>query len=203
MKWLSWLKRNKHVTTENKEKVEQPIDFKSHFSFSEDGKSVSVTGIPELEKFGNGEDCGEGIVCFRGRNRNDSTYILVNINTGKMRKLCASNGDVLVGNSEMDYEAIDKKLEYPMYAHHKSACSLFGLNSRFEKGLGMIQWRTHDDEGMSTMDEDGYGMTRDWDEDIYCVINTDFEIVLPFTPIFPLRVAGILDYMRNKQDETA
>lgn len=199
MEWKNFFKRIWRSDEEKDESAARANEFMSHFTFSEDGKSATAQGIPELEGLGVGKEAGEGVFVFCGRDRYDDSFVLVNTRTGKIRKLRSENGDVLVDDSEMDYERINKVLEYPQMARYKSACDYFGLHTRFEGGLGVISWQTHVDEGMSTMDEDGFGMTPDWDEYIYCVINTDFEIVLPFTPIFPLSIPKVLNAVRNEE----
>lgn len=183
MKWTEFFKRKVGSDTNEalKENVQPTATPTGIFTFSEDGKSVKVEGIAELAEYGEGVSRGEGMAAFYG-NGNDKTIVLVNTNTGKIRKIRDAGGSILVSDAEMDYKAIDAELEHPGDAHYKCSEYYFGFYDDFENGYTALAWTTHPD-GMYYMDEDGFGMEPDSEENIYCIINSDLEIVVPFKPM--------------------
>lgn len=194
MKWTDFFKRNVGNDTNEtpKENVQSAATPIGKFTYSDDGNSVKAEGIAELAEYGEGYDRGEGIATFSG-NGKDRTIVLVNTNTGKMRKIRDAGGSILVSDAEMDYETIDALLEHPGDAHYKCSDYYFGFYDSFKNGYAALAWTTHPD-GMYYMDEDGFGMEPDSEENIYCIINSDLEIVVPFKP---MDVSTVLEQFRN------
>lgn len=192
MKWTDFLRSmaGNDTKTETKKDV-QPMVKEWKFTFCEDGKEVKAEGIAELEQYGEGYSVGDGIACFCGRG-SDKTMILANTKTGKVRRILSANGDVLVSDSEIDYETVNAKLEYPEDVKYKCSDYHFGFGDWFDKGYASLSWTTHPD-GMYYMDEDGFGMESDSEENVYCIINTNLEIVVPFKP---MNTSAILEKLR-------
>lgn len=181
MKWTELFKRkvDNDFNESSQENVQPTVTPTWKFTFREDGKSVMAEGVAELAEYGEGVSRGEGMAAFYGKG-NDRTIILVNTNTGKIRKIRDAGGSILVSDAEMDYETIDALLEYPEDAHYKCSDYYFGFCGDYEKGYAALAWTTHPD---GYMDEDGFGMEPDSEENIYCIINSNLEIVVPFKPM--------------------
>lgn len=194
MKWAELFKRNvgSDIDETPKEEAQPSATPIGIFTFSEDGKSVKADGIDELAEYGEGVSRGEGMAAFYGKG-DDRTIILVNTNTGKIRKIRDAGGSILVSDAEMDYETIDALLEYPEDAHYKCSDYYFGFCGDYENGYAALAWTTHPD-GMYYMDEDGFGMEPDSEENIYCIINSDLEILVPFKP---MDVSTVLEQFRR------
>lgn len=157
-------------------------DIKSHFVFYKDGEKMKSQGIKGLENCKDGHAIGDGIFCFTGKNIwHDKTMILVNSKTGKMRKFLDHDGNVLIKDSDIDYDNIKEHLEYnpEFLSKRKVACYPFGFYTWFHDGYCVLSWMLRPD-GSYYRDEDGFGGEDNEEENIYCAINTDFEIVVPF-----------------------
>lgn len=198
MKLMELFKRFKvgNNTKEEKANTQPAIAPIWKFSFSEDGKHVKAEGIAELEQYSEGYSVGDGIACFRGKGR-DETMFLANTKTGKVRKILSSGGDVLVGHNEIDYDNVNAHLTDIVCVSCKHAMYGFGFKSWFEKGYAQLYWTTHPD-GMYEMDEYGFGMGHDHEENVYCIINTDLEIVVPFMVMATIN--GLLEKLRNREN---
>lgn len=190
MKWIEFFKKDSKWVDTNEPIAEQELE-KPHFTFSDDGKSVKAEGIDELVEYSEGYSVGDGIACFSGGSR-DKTMILANTRTGKVRQFLSADGNVLVSDSEIDYKSVNEQLEHPGDVKYKCSEYYFGFNDWFDKGYAELCWTTHPD-GMYYMDEDGFGMEHDSEENVYCIINTDLEIVVPFKP----DTYGLLEQFRK------
>lgn len=123
------------------------------------------------------KDIGDGILMMR-----DGNYCkLVNPETGKERELSSHDGYLLFDDSEIDFDAIWKT-----YGHGKGQDKSirYGLHlySHFKNGICALSWTIYPD-GMWFADSDGYGMEDNKEEKTYCIINRDFEILMPFKPV--------------------
>ena len=58
----------------------------------------------------------------------------------------------------------------------------FVSESDFQNGVCAICWTVYPD-GRYFADEDGYGMEDNNEENVYCIINKDLEIIVPFQPM--------------------
>ena len=92
---------------------------KNKIVFKVNGKDVFVSGYPEL----NGKTgylLDKDIALFRGNEWRSYELFFANITTGKIRKLSDDDGNVLVKDSEIDYEHIDEVcLHGAIFAHRK------------------------------------------------------------------------------------
>ena len=138
-------------------------NFKSHFKIT-DNKDVIACGIPALDGDNHGRDLGNDIAAFWGKGK---TFILVNMRTGKLREFVNADGQLLVEDKDIDYDSIHR--------HHNRY-------NDFKNGLCALVWTTYPD-GRYFADEDGFGMEDNDEEKVYCIINTNLEIIVPFQPM--------------------
>ena len=154
-------------------------NFKSHFKIT-DNKDVIACGIPALDGDNHGRDLGNDIAAFWGKGK---TVILVNMRTGKLREFVNADGQLLVEDNDIDYDSIHRH-------HNHYHCCVdckrveFGFNryNDFKNGLCALVWTTYPD-GRYFADEDGFGMEDNDEEKVYCIINTNLEIIVPFQPM--------------------
>ena len=173
--------------------IEKCIEFKIR-----DGEVV-IHGYPEL-KDRKGVIVGDGIAFFFGEGwRNNELYI-ANTITGKIRKLSTTNGELLVNDNDIDYDAIAKECENGIGNALAKAICYAGLNrwDGFKDGLCAISWMLYPD-GRYFADEDGFGMEDNDEEEVYAIIDTDLNIVEPFRPIKDV-AANLKDLRKNKRE---
>lgn len=122
-------------------------------------------------------DIGEnmGVLCGEGK-----SYTLVNKVTGKIRQFVSKDGILLVSDNEIDFEAINKGC--PNFNGSKWVQYRFGRYNSFRNGVCAICWTIYPD-GRYFADEDGFGMEDNDEENAYCIINKDLEIIVPFQPM--------------------
>lgn len=77
------------------------------FMYDKKEKDYVVRGYPEL-KGRHGADVGDGMAIFFGEGWKNYEFYIANTLTGQIRKLATKNGDVLVGDDEIDFESIKK-----------------------------------------------------------------------------------------------
>lgn len=164
----------------------------SHFKRQED-RYVLAEGIDFLKEDPKGYDIGNDVAVFsKGRH----SYILVNMRTGRIRQFVSESGRLLVEDKDIDYECIHRlHKHYQRCADTKSVEFYFGRYNDFKEGLCALCWTTYPD-GMYFADSDGFGMEDNDEETVYCIINTDFEILVPFRPMKD--VDKVLCEMRRK-----
>ena len=114
---------------------------------------------------------------FKGK-----SVLLVNTLTGKTRQFVSENGDVLINDQEIDYDAIHRELKHTLCADKKISKYHFGLYSNFKDGLCALSWTIYPD-GMYFADESGFGGEDNDKEKVYCIIDTAFDIIIPFRPM--------------------
>ena len=144
------------------------------------GKDVTVSGYPELEGC-EGTLEGDGMAFFFGDNR--ELYI-ANTQTGKIHKLSTIDGELLVDDDDIDFDAIVKLCENGIGNARAKAIRYAGINrwDGFKDGLCAISWMLYPD-GRYFADSDGFGMEDNDEEVVYAIIDTDLNIVEPFRPI--------------------
>lgn len=71
---------------------------------------VSVEGVPELENL-RGVDGGEGMAFFFGNGLKNYEFVIANTTTCQWRKMASQDGALLVGNEEIDFDAIHSTFE--------------------------------------------------------------------------------------------
>lgn len=134
------------------------------------------------ELIDNAYDIGEGMAVLKEKG---CSYTLVNKETGKLRQLVNERGCLLVGDNEVDFEAMHKGC--PHYHGGKSVDYWFGRYNDFKNGVCAICWTVYPD-GRYFEDEDGFGGEDNPEERAYCVINRDLEIIVPFQPMEDVRI---------------
>ena len=152
---------------------------------------ITIDNIPNLEftkgpvcfymDDGNcGRDLGDNITVFWG---NGKAFTLLNMQTGKVRKFVDEDGWLLIEDKDIDYGSIQQHHE-----HYRRCVDCkyveFGFNryDDFKNGLCALVWTPYPD-GRYFADEDGFGMEDNDEEKVYCVINTDLDIIVPFQPM--------------------
>lgn len=83
-------------------------------------------------------------------------------------------------DNEIDFDAIYKGC--PDFNGCKSVRYWFGRYDNFRNGVCAICWTVYPD-GRYFADEDGFGMEDNDEENAYCIINKDLEIIVPFQPM--------------------
>lgn len=122
-------------------------------------------------------DIGENMAVFSGEGR---SYTIINKETGKTRQLVSEDGSLLVTDNEIDFDAIYKGC--PDFNGCKSVRYWFGRYDKFRNGVCVICWTIYPD-GRYFADEDGFGMEDNDEEKVYCIINKELEIIVPFQPM--------------------
>ena len=173
--------------------IEKCIEFKIR-----DGEVV-IHGYPELENR-KGVIVGDGIAFFFGEGWRNYELYIANIVTGKIRKLSTANGNLLVDDSDIDYDAIAQESENGIGNAQSKVIRYAGLNrwDGFKDGLCAISWMLYPD-GRYFADENGFGMEDNDEEEVYAIIDTDLNIVEPFRPIKDV-VAYLKEIRKNKRE---
>ena len=168
--------------------------------FSIQGSNVKVSGYPELENR-KGTIVGDGIAFFFGEGWRNYELYVANTLTGKIRKLSTADGEMLVDDNDIDYDAIAKVCENGIGNAKTKVICYAGLNrwDGFKDGLCAISWTLYPD-GRYFADEDGYGMEDNDEEEVYAIIDTDLKIVEPFRPIKD--VSTYLEKIRKEKCES-
>ena len=168
--------------------------------FTIQGNDVKVSGYPELENR-KGTIVGDGIAFFFGEGWRNYELYVANTLTGKIRKLSTTDGEMLVDDNDIDYDAIAKVCENGIGNAKAKVICYAGLNrwDGFKDGLCAISWTLYP-EGRYFADEDGYGMEDNDEEEVYAIIDTDLKIVEPFRPIKD--VSTYLEKIRKEKCES-
>lgn len=168
--------------------------------FSIQGSDVKVSGYPELENR-KGVIIGDGIALFFGEGWRNYELYAANTITGKIRKLSTTDGELLVDDNEIDYDAITKVCENGIGNAKVKVIRYAGLNrwDGFKDELCAISWMLYPD-GRYFADSDGFGMKDNDEEEVYAIIDTDLNIVEPFRPIKD--VAVYLNEVRKNKRES-
>lgn len=122
-------------------------------------------------------DIGENMAIL---NENGKSFTILNKETGKLRKIVSEEGRLLVDDSEIDFDAIEKGC--PDFEGGKYVEYYFGIFREFKNGVCAICWTVYPD-GRYFADEDGFGMEHNNEENAYCIINRNLEIIVPFQPM--------------------
>ena len=164
--------------------------------FKINGNDVRVQGYPELEGCIGILD-KDGMAFVFGNNRE---FHIANTVIGEIRKLSTANGNLLVDDNDIDYNAIAKECENGIGNAQAKAIRYAGLNrwDGFKDGLCAISWMLYPD-GRYFADEDGFGMEDNDEEEVYAIIDTDLNIVEPFRPIKDI-AAYLKEIRKNKRE---
>ena len=161
---------------------------------------VVIYGYPELGNH-KGVIIGDGMAFFFGEGWRNYELYVANTITGKIRKLATTNGDLLVDDNDIDYDATAKICENGIGNARAKAIRYAGINrwDGFKDGFCAISWMLYPD-GRYFADEDGFGMEDNDEEVVYAIVDTDLNIIEPFRPIKD--VANYLKELRNNKHET-
>ena len=141
------------------------------------GEQSFIHGIAELE----GCRCyfwGENLLLVEDK---DNGRYLVNMATGKVRKISEPGKLVGFSDEEIDFESIEK---LPHSHNARLRLLQYGGISRWNDctdGLITLCWTLYPD-GRYFADEDGFGMEDNDEVQVYCVMNDNLEVVKPFGP---------------------
>lgn len=121
---------------------------------------------------------------------------LVNKATGKVRQIYTPGFLVGFSDDEIDFATIDQ-LPNSHNAHpRRVAYATINRWDNCKNGLIALCWMLYPD-GRYFADEDGFGMEDNEELTVYCVMNDDLKVILPFTPI--REVSALLEKMRVDQ----
>ena len=167
--------------------------------FEQKDNDVFVYGYLEL-KDRKGVVVGDGIAFFFGDGWRNYELYIANTITGEIRKLSTTRGELLVDDSDIDYNAIAQECENGIGNAQAKAIRYAGLNrwDGFKDGLCAISWKLYPD-GRYFADEDGFGMEDNDEEEVYAIIDTDLNIVESFRPIKDV-AAYLKDLRKNKRE---
>ena len=125
---------------------------------------------------------GEGIYRLQ---EDGKSFTLFNSETGRTRQFVSKYGQLLLDDCDFNLEAM--KMGCPHFrANDKVARYGFGLYSEFRNGVCALSWTVYPD-GCYFRDSDGFGGDDNDEEDAYCVINRNLDIILPFQPMKDVR----------------
>ena len=133
---------------------------------------VVVKDFPGLENGAQGYEIGEEMAVFSGKGH---SYTIVNMETGKMRRFVDEKGCLLIEDKDIAYTGFTKRVLY-----------YFGRCSNFKGGYCAIQWTLTPDNRYFAVGS-GFGAEDDKEENIYCIINRDLEIVVPFRSMIDVK----------------
>ena len=173
---------------------------KNKIVFRVKGEDVFVSGYPELSgKTGCLLD--KDIALFRGNGWRSYELFFANIVTGKIRQLSDDDGNVLVNDSEIDYELIDKVCLHGAICAHRKIMVYGKMSSwdlKFKNGITAIIWTLYPD-GQYFADEDGYGAENNREERVVAIMDTNLNIIEPFRPIED--IGEYLNNLRSRQQD--
>lgn len=149
-----------------------------HPHFEINGRDVVSVGFPELDTLGIlGYTIGEGMAMF-GKSR--GPLFIANTETNKVKKLVDEKGRVVgFTKKDIDYESL-KGIK-----HTRNAYSMvvdyagMGRWSDFSGGICSLVWMLYPD-GRYFADEDGFGIEDNYEVNLFCVIDKDFNVLRPF-----------------------
>lgn len=121
-------------------------------------------------------DIGEGMILIE-----DQGYTIINTETGMSRQFVDRMGFLNVDDDEIDIDAISDSCPH-YHLNEKYVQYRFGRYDNFRNGVCAICWTVYP-EGRYFEDEDGFGDEGNEEERVYCIINRDLEIIVPFRPI--------------------
>lgn len=137
----------------------------------------------DTKLFDDAIDIGEDMAILRTQGK---SWLLGNKATGQTRLFVDASGFLAVDENEIDEAAIRKGC--PHYHGERMVRYGFGRYSDFKNGLCALYWTLYPD-GRYFADEDGFGMDDNDEEEVYCIINKDLEVVVPFQPIDDVNAA--------------
>ncbi len=179
-----WKKEKPSVSVQTSEKESRPIedDLESgHVTKKVEQDTLSEVILSQTDSLGEEqrEPSSKYILEILREGR---AITLVNTQTGCKRQFVASDGVLLVDDKDIDYDAIHRLCKYPYCVDNKVVMYWFGQYKDFEHGVCALCWTIIPD-GLYFADEDGFGAEDNDEENVYCIINMDLEIIVPFQPM--------------------
>lgn len=156
--------------------AEEQSKYDTDLRFEIVGRDVRIVGQEKPIGF----TIGEGMAMF-GHSR--GPLWIVNTENGKVRCLLNETGHVVgFEPKDFDLEKIGKWAE--RYSFRKMEVDYAGMHrySDYSGGVCCIYWMLHPD-GRYFMDSDGFGMEDDEEEAIYCYMDKNLNVVIPFQPM--------------------
>lgn len=148
-------------------------------TFRSDESGITCQGHPLLEKLPI-HPIGEGMLWIGGSHE---PLFFANTQTGVARQLLDKDS-YLTGfeDQDFDWEKL-KAVKHPsdLKYYHVGYGGLRRWND-FSDGVCCLCWMLHP-EGSYYADEDGFGMSEDDEEYIYCIIDSSLRIVIPWQPM--------------------
>lgn len=160
-------------------KNDENVKFITGLNFCCDERGITCLGHPLLEKLSIipiGEDMlwiGE---CH-------GPLFFANHNTGKARQLLDENSNLVgFGDQDFDWERLKDVENYYDIQHKHVDYGGLGRYSDFRNGVCCLCWMLFPD-GRYFADEDGFGMEDNDEENIYCIIDNNLRILIPWQPM--------------------
>ena len=163
-------------------------------TFCSNERGITCQGHPLLEKLSI-HPIGEGMLWIGDSH---GPLFFANSQTGKARQLLDETSH-LVGfeDRDFDWEKL-KTVEHPYDVNHKYVdYGGLGRYWDFSDGVCCLCWMLHPD-GRYYADEDGFGMEDDDEETIYCIIDSNLRIVIPWQPMTDGEMAAKMREARDK-----
>ena len=148
-------------------------------TFSSDERGILCHGHSLLEKL-SVHPIGEGMQWI---GNSHGPLFFANYFTGKARQLLDENSHLVgFGDQDFDWEKL-KKVEHSHDLNHRYVdYGGLGRYDDFRDGVCCLCWMLYPD-GRYFADEDGFGMEDNDEENIYCIIDKNLHIVIPWQPM--------------------
>ena len=149
----------------------------SSIEIDSDNDRVRIVGYPEYDDLC-GHFLGNGMAMLR---RGRYEIFLLNTSTGLMRQFVDREEKLLVKDTEVNDRQIRGHLSHGYSWLDNRIASFGGLHTwgGFKNGFCALDWTLYPD-GRYFADEGGFGMEDNDEEVVYCIINKNLDIVVPF-----------------------
>ena len=187
---------------EAKGKTEEKVNYISGLTFRSDERGITCQGHPLLEKLSI-HPIGEDMLWI-GNSR--GPLFFANSLTGKARQLLDETRH-LVGfeDQDFDWEKL-KAVEHTYDLNHRYVdYGGLGRYSDYRNGICCLCWMLYPD-GRYFADEDGFGMEDNDEENIYCIIDNNLRVIIPWQPMTDEEMATRMQEAREiikKEDKTS
>ena len=174
--------------------TDEKVDYITGLTFCCDERGITCQGHPILEKLSI-HPIGEGML-WMGKSR--GPLFFANYHTGKARQLLDENSHLVgFGDRDFDWEKL-KTVEHSYDLKHQYVdYGGLGRYSDFRDGVCCLCWMLYPD-GRYFADEDGYGMEDNEEENVYCIIDSNLRIVIPWQPMTDGEMAEKMREAREK-----
>lgn len=159
--------------------IAEDVDYITGLTFCSDERGITCQGHPLLEKLSI-HPIGEGMM-WMGKSR--GPLFFANSLIGKARQLLNEESH-LVGfeDRDFDWEKL-KTVEHTYDLNHRYVdYGGLGRYSDYRNGICCLCWMLYPD-GRYFADEDGFGMEDNDEENIYCIIDDNLRVIIPWQPM--------------------